>query len=327
MLAHSVKVIATCTSSGSAAQQTSRSVLHSQPTILTGCYTSQNQVAIALGCEDGSVFTFMSSASLALPDSKRAPSIQVPSELQIAAARKNAPTSAPHPRATSPEPIYRPISPSAFSMSALSNRGSSGTHTPNPLAVPSRSRITQPGISRASIEASKARVEVGDEQGKLRAMLAKGSMPGVPTKVRRVSLGSLESFEGKGSDRTERRLGMSLARSVVGVALGGVGAKASLASASAVALPPPSTNDESEDEAASVGSASISGSALAAAAAVTGSLDIDSLEFRPRSHILPAHGGTGETVTGLEVVGDQDLYICLQASGQVPVFAFFSVTI
>ncbi|KAG8733856.1 hypothetical protein FRC11_001394 [Ceratobasidium sp. 423] len=314
----SLKVIATCASCDSlASQTTSRSVWHSQPTILTGCYTSQNRVALALGCEDGSVFSFISSAEQVPLDSKQPPSIQVPSESEIAITRKRAPMSAPHPRATSPEPTYRPLSPSALSVSAFSNRSGSGTHTPNPLAVPSRARITQAGIFRASIEAPKARVEVGDEQEKLRAMLAKGSTPGVSTKVRRVSLGSLESFEGR--DRAERKTSdvprgpMSLARSVVDIALGGLGAKAPAISGSAPVLTP--TNDAGEDGIASSGSSPISESTLATSAAVKSGLDASSLKLQLRSHILPAHGGSGEAVTGLKAISDQDLYVCLQASG------------
>jgi hypothetical protein len=161
-------------------------------------------------------------------------------------------------------------------------------------------------------------VEVGDEQGKLRAMLAKGATPGVSTRARRVSLGSLES-EGKGSDRTERKSAevprgpMSLARSVVDIALGGIGVKAPVTSSSAVVLP--SANDEDEVESASAVSPAISESTLATTAAVKTAIDTSSLELQLRCHILPAHGGTGEAVTGLEVVSDQDLYICLQASG------------
>ncbi|CAE6390945.1 unnamed protein product [Rhizoctonia solani] len=313
-----LKVIATCASHDSLASQiTARSIWHSQPTTSTGCYTSQNLVALALGCKDGSVFTFTSSTVQVPLDSKQLPSIQVPSESEIFIARKRAPMSAPHPGTMSPEPTYRPLSPSAVSMSAFSNRSGSGTHTPNPLAVPSRGRITQPGISRASIEAPKARVEVGDEQEKLRAMLAKGSTPGGLTKARRVSLGSLESFEGR--DRAERKSGevprgpMSLARSVVDIALGGLGTKVPPVSGPAPVLAP--TNDESEDDTASVISPPISESTLAASAAMKPGLDLSSLKLQLRSHILPAHGGSGEAVTGLKAISDQDLYICLQASG------------
>ncbi|KAH7337021.1 hypothetical protein B0J17DRAFT_718925 [Rhizoctonia solani] len=318
MSSQSLKVIATGASYDSLAlQTTSRSVWHSQPTTLTGCYTSQGRVALALGCKDGSVFTFTSSTTQITLDSKQPPSIHVPSETEIAIARKRAPMSAPHPRATSPEPTYRPLSPSAVSMSAFSNRSGSGTHTPNPLAVPSRARVTQAGISRASIEAPKARVEVGDEQEKLRAMLAKGSTPVVSTKVRRVSLGSIERHEGK--DRIEQKNGeashgpMSLARSVVDIALGGLGAKTSAISGSARVLAP--TNDESEDDAVSSISPSISESTLANLAAVKPGLDLCSLKLHLRSHILPGHGGSEEAVTGLEAISDQELYVCLQASG------------
>ncbi|CAE6464175.1 unnamed protein product [Rhizoctonia solani] len=318
MSSQSLKVTATCASYDTLASQTaSRSVWHSQPTTLTGCLTSQNRVALALGCKDGSVFTFTSSTEQAPLDSKQPPSIQVPSDSEIAITRKRAPMSAPHPRATSPEPTYRPLSPSALSVSAFSNRSGSGTHTPNPLAVPSRARITQAGISRASIEAPKARVEVGDEQEKLRAMLAKGSTPGISTKMRRVSLGSLESFEGR--DRAERKTSdasrgpMSLARSVVDIAFGGLGARVPATSSSAPVLTP--TNDESEDGTASTRSPSISESALDTSAAVKSGLDVSSLKLQLRNHILPAHGGFGEAVTGLKAISDQDMYICLQASG------------
>lgn len=320
MSSRPLKVVATCAGWDSqASQTTSRSVWHSQPTTLTGCYTSQKRVALALGCKDGSVFTFISSTAQTPLDSKHPPSIQVPSESEIAIARKRAPTSAPHPRATSPEPTYRPLSPSAVSMSAFSNRSGSGTHTPNPLAVPSRARITQAGLSRASIEAPKARVETGDEQDKLRAMLARGSAPGPSTKPRRVSLGSLDRFEG--GDRAERKTGeashgpMSLARSVVDIALGGLGAKAPMGPGSAPTLPP--TNDEDEDGAVSSISPSISELTLANAAAVKPGLDLCSLKLQLTSHVLPAHGGSGESVTGLKAISDQDLYVCLQASGYV----------
>ncbi|KAF8713115.1 WD40 repeats protein, partial [Rhizoctonia solani] len=313
-----LKIIATCASRDPLASQiTTRSVWHSQPTTLTGCYTTQNLVALALGCKDGSIFTFTSSAAQVLLDSKQPPSIQVPSDSEIASARKRAPMSAPHPGATSPGPTYRPLSPSAVSMSAFSNKSGSGTHTPNPLAIPSRARITQPGISRASIEAPKARVEVGDEQEKLRTMLAKGSTAGGSNKGRRVSLGSLESFEGK--DRVERKSGevprgpMSLARSVVDIALGGLGTKASATSGSAPILAP--TDDESDDDTTSVISPSVSEATLATSAAVKAGLDLGSLKLQLRSHILPAHGGYGEAVTGLKAISDQDLYVCLQASG------------
>ncbi|ELU38230.1 WD40 domain-containing protein [Rhizoctonia solani AG-1 IA] len=313
-----LKIIATCASRDPLASQiTTRSVWHSQPTTLTGCYTTQNLVALALGCKDGSIFTFTSSAAQVLLDSKQPPSIQVPSDSEIASARKRAPMSAPHPGATSPGPTYRPLSPSAVSMSAFSNKSGSGTHTPNPLAIPSRARITQPGISRASIEAPKARVEVGDEQEKLRTMLARGSTAGGSNKGRRVSLGSLESFEGK--DRVERKSGevprgpMSLARSVVDIALGGLGTKASATSGSAPILAP--TDDESDDDTTSVISPSVSEATLATSAAVKAGLDLGSLKLQLRSHILPAHGGYGEAVTGLKAISDQDLYVCLQASG------------
>ncbi|KAF8755220.1 WD40 repeats protein [Rhizoctonia solani] len=288
-----LKIIATCASRDPLASQiTTRSVWHSQPTTLTGCYTTQNLVALALGCKDGSIFTFTSSAAQVLLDSKQPPSIQVPSDSEIASARKRAPMSAPHPGATSPGPTYRPLSPSAVSMSAFSNKSGSGTHTPNPLAIPSRARITQPGISRASIEAPR---------------LA----------WRRVSLGSLESFEGK--DRVERKSGevprgpMSLARSVVDIALGGLGTKASATSGSAPILAP--TDDESDDDTTSVISPSVSEATLATSAAVKAGLDLGSLKLQLRSHILPAHGGYGEAVTGLKAISDQDLYVCLQASG------------
>ncbi|KAL5632661.1 hypothetical protein ACGC1H_005568 [Rhizoctonia solani] len=315
MSSQSLKIVATCASCDSlASQTTSRSIWHSQPTTLTGCYTSQNRVALALGCKDGSVFTFISSTAQIPLDSKQPPSIQVPSESEIAITRKRAPMSAPHPRATSPEPTYRPLSPSAASMSAFSNRSGSGTHTPNPLAVPSRARITQAGISRASIEAPKARVDVGDEQEKLRAMLAKGSAPGSSTKVRRVSLGSIDRFEGAERKTGEGSHGpMSLARSVVDIAFGGLGAKPSAISGSAPVLAP--TNDESEDGAASSISPSISESTLATSAAIKSGLDLCSLKLQLRSHVLPAHGGSGESVTGLKAISDQDLYVCLQASG------------
>ncbi|CAE6507831.1 unnamed protein product [Rhizoctonia solani] len=315
MSSQSLKIVATCTGCDPLGlQTTSRSIWHSQPTALTGCYTSRNRVALALGCKDGSVFTFISSTTQVPLDPKQPPSIQVPSESEIAVTRKRAPMSAPHPRATSPEPTYRPLSPSAVSMSAFSNRSGSGTHTPNPLAVPSRARITQAGISRASIEAPKARVDVGDEQEKLRSMLAKGSTPGTLAKARRVSLGSLDRFEG-----AERKTGeaphapRSLARSVVDIALGGLGAKAPVISGSAPVLTP--TNDESEDDAASSTSPSISESTLAAMAAAKSELDLCSLKLQLRSHVLPAHGGSGESVTGLKAISDQDLYVCLQASG------------
>ncbi|KAJ1303291.1 hypothetical protein OPQ81_011488 [Rhizoctonia solani] len=231
--------------------------------------------------------------------------------------------SAPHPRVTSPDPTYRPLSPSAVSMSAFSTKSGNGAHTPNPLAVPSRARITQAGISRASIEAPKARVGVGDEQEKLRAILAKGSTSRASTKVRRVSLGSLESFEGK--DRIERKASeiprgpVSLARSVVDIALGGLGAKSLAISGSAPVLNP--TNDESEDGLPSSSSASTSESTLATSAAVKSGLDLSSLKLQLRGHILPGHGGSGEAVTGLKTISDQDLYVCLQASGTLSLFS------
>jgi hypothetical protein len=309
-----LKVTATCSGSDAPASQTlCRAASRSRPTAVTGCYTSQNQVAIAFGCEDGSIFTFVSPMALAQTDRQKMPSVRVPSESQIAVTRKRAPMSAPHPRAASPESTHRPLSPSAFSMSAFSTQSSSGTHTPNPLALPSRSRITQPGISRASIEAPKAHVDVGDEQGKLRAMLAKGSSG----KTRRVSLGSVDS-EGRGFDRAERRSSdaprgpMSLARSVVDIAFGGVGARAVPGSAPTL----PIANSGSEDETASVAlSPSLSESTLASAAVIKTGVDVAQIKLQLRSHILPGHGGLWEAVTGLEVIGDQDIYICLQSSG------------
>lgn len=317
MSTDTLKVTATCAGSDPAASRTlSRSAAHSRPTTLTGCYTSQNQVAIAFGCEDGSVFIFVSSTMSEQLDRKKMPSIRVPSETQIAVARKRAPMSAPHPGSVSPEPIHRPLSPSALSLSAFSTRSSSGTHTPNPLALPVRARVPQTGISRTSIEASKTHIEVGDEQGKLRAMLAKGSTSSLSGKPRRVSLGSLESFEGRGSDRSERKSSdatrgpMSLARSVVDLAFGGMGARAPIMQGSL-----PSVNAENIDETASVISQSPSETTLATTTVIKAGVDVSSLKVHLRSHILPAHGGTWEAVTGLEVIGDQDMYVCLQSSG------------
>ncbi|KAF8606800.1 hypothetical protein BDV93DRAFT_326950 [Ceratobasidium sp. AG-I] len=317
MSTDALKVITTCSGSDPAVLHTlSRSAAHSRPMTLTGCYTSQNQVAIAFGCEDGSVFTFVSPTMSEQSDRRRMPSIRVPSEIQIAVARKHAPMSAPDPRPLSPDPTYRPLSPSALSISAFSARSSSGTHTPNPLALPARARVPQTGISRTSIEASKTHIEVGDEQGKLRAMLAKGSATSLPGKPRRVSLGSLESFEGRGLDRSERKSGdaargpMSLARSVVGIAFGGMGSRTPVVEGSV-----PSVNAESIDETTSVISRSPSETTLATATAIKAGVDVSSLKVHLRSHILPAHGGTWEAVTGLEVIGDQDMYICLQSSG------------
>lgn len=317
MSTDALKVIATCAGSDLGASQTlSRSAAHSRPTTVTGCFTSQNQVAIAFGCEDGSVFTFVSATMSDQPDRKRLPSIRVPSESQIAVAQKRAPMSAPHPGTVSPDPTYRPLSPSALSISAFSSRSGSGTHTPNPMALPARARVPQTSISRTSIEASKAHVEVGDEQGKLRAMLAKGSATSLPGKPRRVSLGSLESFEGRGSDRSERKLSdasrgpMSLARSVVDIAFGGMGSRAPVMQGLLSRI-----NSESMDETASVISRSPSETTLATTAATKGGVDVSSLTVQPRSHVLPAHGGTWEAVTGLEIIGDQDMYVCLQSSG------------
>ncbi|KAG9083216.1 hypothetical protein FS749_006213 [Ceratobasidium sp. UAMH 11750] len=316
MSTETLKLTATCAGpDGLALQTVSRSASYSHPTTLAGGYTSRNQVAIAFGCEDGSIFSFVSPTPLAQADRQKAPSIRVPSEAQIATTRNRAPLSAPHPRrAASPEPaIHRPLSPSALSTSAFSTQSSSGTHTPNPLALPSRARLTQPGISRASIEAPKAHVDVGGEQGKLRALLARGS----GGKPRRMSLGSVDSAEGRISDRLERKLGdpprgpMSLARSVVDIALGGVG----------VGIPGSTTTisivgNESEDETASdVLSPTFSESTSANAAAIKVGVDIGQIKLQLQNHILPGHGGAWEAVTGLEVAGDQDMYICLQSSG------------
>ncbi|KAG8734075.1 hypothetical protein FRC10_011973 [Ceratobasidium sp. 414] len=319
MSTETLKLTVTCAGPDDLALQTvSRSASYSRPTTLAGCYTSRNQVAIAFGCEDGSIFSFVSPATPTQIDCHKTPSIRVPSEAQIAATRKRAPLSAPHPRrAASPESAtHRPLSPSALSISAFSNQSSSGTHTPNPLALPSRSRPTQPGISRASIEAPKARVDVGDEQGKLRALLAKGS----GGKARRVSLGSVDSTDGRGSDRLERKAGdalrgpMSLAMSVVDIAFGGVGIGAPAAPGSAPALS--IVGDDSEDETTSeVLSPTFSESTLAGAAIIKTGVDVGQIKLQLQNHILPGRGGAWEAVTGLEVVGDQDMYICLQSSG------------
>ncbi|KAG9122431.1 hypothetical protein FRC07_001177 [Ceratobasidium sp. 392] len=325
MSTETLKVTATCAGSdGFALQTVSRAASYSRPTALTGCYTSQNQVAIAVGCEDGSIFSFVSPTASAQTGPQKTPSIRVPSESQIAVIRKRAPLSAPHPRrAASPESApHRPLSPSALSISAFSTQSSSGTHTPNPLALPSRSRLTQPGISRASIEAPKAHVDVGDEQGKLRAILAKG----LGGKTRRVSLGSVDSTEGRGLDRLERKSGdalrgpMSLARSVVDIAFGGVGVGATAVPGSVATLS--NAGNESEDETASeVISPSFSESTLANVAAIKVGVDASQVKLRLQSHVLPGHGGAWEAVTGLDVVGDQDTYICLQASGTLSLFS------
>ncbi|KAG8699912.1 hypothetical protein FRC09_006288 [Ceratobasidium sp. 395] len=315
MSTETLKLTATCAGSdGLSLQTVSRSASCSRPTALAGCYTSQNQVAIAFGCEDGSIFSFMSSTSSTQIDRQTAPSIRVPSESQIAAMRKRAPLSAPHPRrAASPELVtHRPLSPSALSISAFSTQSSSGTHTPNPLALPSRSRLTQPGVSRASIEAPKAHVDVGDEQGKLRAMLAKGS----GGKARRVSLGSVDSTEGRGPDRLERKSGdvlrgpMSLARSAVDIALGGVGVGATTIPGSVATFS--NAGNESEDEAASeVISPSFSESTLAGATVIKAGIDVSQIKLQLQCHVLPGHGGMWEAVTGLEVIGDQDITLSL----------------
>ncbi|QRV92544.1 WD40 domain protein [Ceratobasidium sp. AG-Ba] len=306
-----LKLVAACAGSDDLALHTvSRAASYSRPTALAGCYTPQNQVAIAFGCEDGSIFSFVSPIGSTQIDRQKTPSIRVPSESQVAATRRSAPLSAPHPRrAASPELTHRPLSPSALSLSAFSTQSSSGTHTPNPLALPSRSRATQPGISRASIEAPKAHIDVGDEPGKLRAMLAKGSAG----KPRRMSLGSVESLEGRERKSGDARGPMSLARSVVDIAFGGAGVRASAAPGSSTTLPV--VENESGDEVVSVVSPTLSESTLAGAATIKTGLDLSQIKFELRSHVLPGHGGAWEAVTGLEAIGDQDMYICLQASG------------